>query len=88
MNVENERLAVFSEMYYPKGWNAFLDGKPILYHKVNYMLRGVVLPAGSHELIFRFEPVIIRTGTVLMGSGWLLFGIIILLGFRSYKIKY
>ena len=60
-------------MYYEKGWQAYLNSKPIDHYKVNYLLRGVVLPAGEHELVFAFEPSVINKGTLLMASGWLLF---------------
>lgn len=73
VKVAHERLAVFSEMYYEKGWQAYLNSKPIDHYKVNYLLRGVVLPAGEHELVFAFEPSVIKKGTLLMASGWLLF---------------
>jgi len=50
------QFAVFSEVYYDKGWNAFLDGKPAPYCKVDYVLRGMSVPAGEHTIEFRFEP--------------------------------
>jgi hypothetical protein len=50
------QFAVFSEIYYPAGWNAYLDGKKTQYYKVNYVLRGMPVPAGDHKITFRFEP--------------------------------
>ena len=55
-NTGSERLAVFSEIYYDKGWNAYLDGKQVPYAKVNYVLRGLMVPAGQHTVVFKFEP--------------------------------
>jgi hypothetical protein len=49
-------LAVFSDIYYNKGWNAYLDGKQVPYLRVNYLMRGLSLPAGTHRVEFRFEP--------------------------------
>jgi len=50
------QFAVFSEIYYDKGWNAYLDGNPAPYCRVNYVLRGMSVPAGEHTIEFRFEP--------------------------------
>ena len=73
INVSHKRLAVFSEMYYPNGWKVYLNNDPINHFNVNYLLRGVVVPPGSHKLIFIFEPDVIRSGTLFMASGWLIF---------------
>ena len=50
------QFAVFSEVYYPLGWNVFVDGKKMDYVKTDYVLRGMYIPAGDHEIEFRFEP--------------------------------
>lgn len=55
-------LAVFSEIYYDKGWNAYVDGQLQPHFRVNYVLRGMIIPAGSHQVEFRFEPVVYRQG--------------------------
>ena len=79
----NERLAVFSEMYYSNGWQAYLNNTPVEHYKVNYLLRGVVVPPGSHELVFKFEPKVVQRGTLFMASGWLLFLLVIGLMLRK-----
>ena len=50
------QFAVFSEIYYARGWDAFIDGKPSDYCRVDYILRGMSVPAGDHRIEFRFEP--------------------------------
>lgn len=54
-------LAVFSEIYFPWGWQVTVDGKPVDMGRVNYVLRAVNLPAGEHEVIFRFDPQSVHT---------------------------
>lgn len=65
-------FAVFSEIYYPAGWNAFMDGKPAEYACVNYLLRGMEIPAGKHRVEFKFEPAIYKTGNTLSLFGSIL----------------
>lgn len=65
-------FAVFSEIYYPKGWNAYIDGKKVDYYNVNYILRGLPVPAGQHKIRFAFEPESVKQGTQLMFIGSIL----------------
>lgn len=50
------RIAVFSEIYFPWGWQATVDGKPVEIGRVNYVLRALNLPAGNHTVTFEFKP--------------------------------
>ena len=64
-NNANDGFAVFSEMYYEKGWNAYIDGKESSIYRVNYTLRGLEIPAGKHTIEFKFEPQVIETGSTI-----------------------
>jgi hypothetical protein len=77
----NNGFAVFSEMHYPSGWSAFVDGKPEKHYNVNYALRGIKVPAGEHEIEFEFEPEIIQTGSKIALGSSILLGLIIIGGF-------
>lgn len=58
-------FAVFSEMYYKNGWNAYVDGKLTKHFPVNYILRGMKIPAGKHKIEFKFEPQVVKTGSLI-----------------------
>ena len=53
---KTEQMAVFSEIYYDKGWNAYINGSEVPYVRANYLLRAMTLKAGNYEIEFRFEP--------------------------------
>lgn len=79
-NPENG-LAVFSEIFYSKGWNAYLNGVKTEHLRVNYILRALPVPAGKHEIIFRFEPSIYyQTEKIAMASSGLILLLIIAFG--------
>ncbi|MFC2087480.1 YfhO family protein [Bacteroidota bacterium] len=61
-SAENDQMAVFSEIYYPKGWQAFIDGQEHEHFRVNYVLRAMIIPAGDHEIEFHFKPKSYYTG--------------------------
>ncbi|MBR5533199.1 MAG: YfhO family protein [Bacteroidales bacterium] len=62
---KNGGLAVFSEIYFPWGWQITIDGEPAEMARVNYVLRGVNIPAGEHEIEFRFEPTSLKVNTII-----------------------
>jgi len=64
-NGPTNQFAVFSEVYYPRGWNAYLDGNKTEYVKANYVLRGMSVPAGKHQIEFRFEPRSYALGNII-----------------------
>ncbi len=55
-NVPAESFAVFSEIYYPDGWQAYIDDEPVEHVRVNFILRGLSIPAGEHTIRFEFRP--------------------------------
>ncbi len=60
-----DRLAVFSEIYYPNGWHATVDGEPLELIRANWTLRAALLPAGSHEVVMTFLPDSYRIGATV-----------------------
>ncbi len=86
----SDQFAVFSEAYYNKGWNVMIvnsddksiDSKPLIHQRVNYLLRGMEVPAGKYELHFWFDPPIILTGSIIS-----IFSILILLLSIGFYIK-
>ena len=64
-NNTNNGFAVFSEMYYKNGWNATIDGKKVDILKVDFALRGLAIPAGKHTIEFKFEPQVVKTGSMI-----------------------
>jgi hypothetical protein len=84
----SEQLAVFSEIYYAKGWNAFIDGKEVPHFRVNYILRALVLPAGEHTVEFTFHPKSYYTGnTISLASSILLVLAVSGYAFSEYRRK-
>jgi len=60
VDAKKDELALFSEVYYPKGWQVSIDGEPVEMLRANYTLRALPIPAGKHTVEFRFEPRSIR----------------------------
>jgi hypothetical protein len=83
---KNEGLAVFSEIYYENGWNAYIDGIKTEHFPVDYVLRALIVPGGEHSIEFKFEPQVIKTGstiTLISAAGMVL----LLLGGIYYERK-
>lgn len=84
----NKGFVVFSEIYYPKGWNVYLDDQKSNYTCVNYLLRGMEVPAGKHKIEFRFEPEVYKKGNMIAMTGSILLFISIFAGlYLSFKRK-
>jgi hypothetical protein len=85
--VSSTAFAVFSEMHYPHGWQAYIDGIEAPHYRVNYALRGLIIPSGQHEVVFRFEPDVIARGTRIQLAGYGIFALLILLSFAPIGLK-
>jgi hypothetical protein len=79
-------VVVFSEIYYPKGWHASIDGKEVSILRANYVLRALEVPAGKHTIEFKFEPKPYVVGNkITMASGWVL--LLVALGCFGWSLK-
>jgi hypothetical protein len=83
---QDEQLVVFSEMYYKPGWTAFVDGKEVDHLRVNYVLRGLVVPAGKHTIEFKINDSTYQKGLVFARiSSWVL--LLLLFGAAAWDLK-
>jgi len=76
-NLTANQLAVFSEIYYDKGWDAYIDGVKTPYARADYVLRALVVPAGNHKIEFKFEPKSYVTGEKVSLAGSVLLVLLI-----------
>lgn len=86
---QNAGVAVFSEMYYANGWNAYINGKPSDHFKVNYVLRALKVPEGQHTIEFKFEPTIVEEGSKIALASSVLLGLVVLggIGFSFWRSR-
>ncbi|MFT4092310.1 MAG: YfhO family protein [Niabella sp.] len=86
-NTPTGGFAVFSEIYYPAGWSAYIDGKQTNIIKTDYVLRGLVIPAGKHTVKFMFEPAAVKKGMTLSYiSSWMVMIIVIGGFFMQWRV--
>ncbi|MEO9003339.1 MAG: hypothetical protein ABI288_01320 [Ginsengibacter sp.] len=81
------QFAVFSEVYYPHGWNVYIDGNKADYVRTDYILRGMFISAGNHNIEFRFEPSSYTTGRLITIIANILIVLIILAAVIFYAVK-
>lgn len=84
----SDQFAVFSEVHYPKGWTASIDGKETPHYRVDYLLRGMEVPAGEHEIVFEFRPRSYYQGTTISRISSILLALIALGGIFLEVRKY
>jgi hypothetical protein len=83
-----DQLLVFSEMYYPHGWSVNIDKQKASVFPVNYVLRGLRVPAGKHTIEFTFDPPVIRSGGMIRLLTLLVFiSVVTLFGYQRFKEK-
>src|SRR5690606_38080889 len=82
----NPGVAVFSEMYYPNGWNAYIDGQLKEHFRVDYVLRGLVVPEGKHTIEFKFQPEIIQYGAKITLASSMILMVVFIVGL-GYSIR-
>ena len=70
---------MFSEIYFPWGWNVTIDGKPVEMGRVNYVLRALQVPAGDHEIVFHFDPQEVHTTETIATTSIILIFVALLL---------
>lgn len=68
-NNSNDGFAVFSEIFYKAGWKATIDNNPVEIEQTNFVLRGIPIPKGEHEIVFSFEPKTYAYGRTIMLTG-------------------
>jgi hypothetical protein len=78
-------LLVFSEVYYPAGWKAYIDGQETEIYKTNFVLRSIVVPPGNHKIDMKFNPPLYETGFSITLGAWVIS--VVLAGFGLWKWK-
>jgi uncharacterized membrane protein YfhO len=89
-NSISDQLTVFSEIFYNKGWDVYIDGELYPHFRVNYVLRAMIIPKGYHKVEFKFEPRSYYTGNkiTLASSILLLIVFISVLGNELRKLLF
>jgi len=85
-DANSPKVAVFSEIYYPKGWTVSVDGKEQDYFRANYVLRAMVIPAGKHEIVFTFKPHMYDVGKGIDLASSLLI-LLVFFGWIGFEVK-
>ena len=83
VNVDEVSFAVFSEIFYDKGWNAYINGELNEHYRVNYVLRGMNLPKGEYQVEFKFEPQSVAIGSsISLVCSCLIYLLLAFVGFK------
>jgi hypothetical protein len=84
---KGERLALFSEIYYPQGWKVSVDGEEVPHFRANYVLRALELPAGKHQITFSFQPDVVKFGGRVSLASFIIL-VLVVVGGIIYRVKY
>jgi hypothetical protein len=82
----SEKLAVFSDIYYPAGWYCSVDGKSASYFRADYVLRAMIVPAGDHEIRFVFRPSSYYLGNTVSAVSSVIL-ILLIAGYCVYELR-
>ena len=85
-NSQSDQIAVFSEIFYDTGWNAYIDGEKVPHFRANYLLRAMSLKAGAYEIVFKFEPQSFRIGNAIAATSVAIF-FVLLVGYIVFRIR-
>jgi uncharacterized membrane protein YfhO len=90
INAKSEELIVFSEVFYDKGWKAFIDGDETPHVRINYILRGLKVNPGIHKILFKYDLPIFKYSSIISfsSSSIVLILFLILMFFKSKKISF
>jgi uncharacterized membrane protein YfhO len=83
---KTNQVAVFSEIYYAEGWNAYINGQKVPYIRADYLLRAMPLKAGTYDIEFKFEPKSYSIGNALALTSSIVL-ILSILGFVIWQLK-
>ncbi|MBV6644234.1 MAG: YfhO family protein [Cyclobacteriaceae bacterium] len=81
----SNQFAVFSEVYYAPGWNAYIDGELTPHCQVNYVLRGLPVPKGEHKIEFKYEPVSREVGKYAIVGSLFIFLVLTVFGYLRWN---
>ncbi len=85
-NSSKNGIAIFSEIYYDKGWNAYVDGELKPHFRANYVLRGLQIPSGNHVVEFKFEPAVYHVSEqIAMASSVIVLLLLAFVGVKELK---
>ena len=86
VHTKNGGIAIFSEIFFPWGWVATIDNNPVEIARANYLLRALRIPAGSHDIVFKFDPVSLKvTNNISLASVSLIFLLLLLAIFMEIR---